>query len=234
MWSVLTNTTPHGWTIMYVVTPATGASMVAVGHVAMFFDPRKNGLQLADDCVMRLKNEFASDDPDAVFSYLPSQDDDAKRLVQMCSLEIFLLQNVNMIDKVIIIADTQHTQRFSERKADLMLCNGDLAFFCKCVAKTENMRLWAQERTPSIARNVEELETVECADVLGAIAEDHHLNRCAQVAERHDHGKIDEVLGDQDMEEGRDVLDEADREADLLEQLPLPGHPESEKERLAS
>ena len=36
------------------------------------------------------------------------------------------------------------------------------------------------------------------------------------------------------MEEGGDVLDEADREADLLEQIPLPGHPESEKERLAS
>ena len=29
-------------------------------------------------------------------------------------------------------------------------------------------------------------------------------------------------------------MDEADREADLLEQIPLLGHPESEKERLAS
>ena len=36
------------------------------------------------------------------------------------------------------------------------------------------------------------------------------------------------------MEEKRDVLDEADREADLLEQVPLPCHPESEKERPAS
>ena len=87
---------------------------------------------------------------------------------------------------------------------------------------------------------MKDLEAVEFADVLGAIAEDHHLTRCAQVcftgaeedqAERHDHGTIDEVLGDQDMEEGEDVLDEADREADLLEQIPLPGHPESEKER---
>ena len=33
----------------------------------------------------------------------------------------------------------------------------------------------------------------------------------------------------QDMEEGGDVLEDADREADLLEQVPLPGHPESEK-----
>ena len=34
--------------------------------------------------------------------------------------------------------------------------------------------------------------------------------------------------------EGGDVLGEADREADLLEQIPLPGHPESEKERQTS
>ena len=43
-------------------------------------------------------------------------------------------------------------------------------------------------------------------------------------AEQHDHGTIDEVLGDQDMQEEGDVLDEAVREADLLEQIPLPGH----------
>ena len=36
------------------------------------------------------------------------------------------------------------------------------------------------------------------------------------------------------MEEGGDALEEADREADLLEQIPLPGHLASEKERPAS
>ena len=50
---------------------------------------------------------------------------------------------------------------------------------------------------------MEDLETVEFADVLGAIAEDHHLTRRAQACftgteedqgERHDHGTIDEVL----------------------------------------
>ena len=53
-------------------------------------------------------------------------------------------------------------------------------------------------------------------------------------AEQRDHGTIDGVLGDQDIAEEGDVLEEAEREADLLEQMPLLGHPESEKERLAS
>ena len=104
-----------------------------------------------------------------------------ERPVEMCSLETYLLHYVNMNDKVLIIADTRHTQRWSERRVDPMLCNGDLAFFCNCPATLESWRLWAHERTPSIPRNVEDLETVEFADVLGAIAEDHHLTRCAQV-----------------------------------------------------
>ena len=90
---------------------------------------------------------------------------------------------------------------------------------------------------------MDDLETVEFTDLLGAIAEDQHLTRCAQVcfadtqedqAEQHDQGTIDDVLEDQDVEEKGEALEEADREADLLEQMPLPGHPESEKERLAT
>ena len=53
-------------------------------------------------------------------------------------------------------------------------------------------------------------------------------------AVRYDRSTIDDVLGDQDLESGEDVLEEAEREADLLEQIPLPGHSKSEKERLAS
>ena len=161
-----------------------------------------------------------------------------ERPVEMCSLQMFLSQNVNMNDKVIIIADTR-----SERKVNPMLRIGDLAFFCNCLATLESLRLWAHERTLGIPRNVADLETVEFADFFDAIAEDHQLTRCAQVcftgtdvdrAERHDHGTIDEVLADQDMEERGEVLDEADLEADLLDWIPVPGHPESEKERLAS
>ena len=97
MWSQLTNTIPHGRTIMYMVTPATEASMMAVGHFAKIFDPGKNGPQLTDDSLTRLKKEFTTNDPNVIFS-------------KMCSLQMSLLQNVNANDKVFIIADTRHTQ----------------------------------------------------------------------------------------------------------------------------
>ena len=94
-----------------MVTPATEASMMAFGHLPRYlFDPGKNGSQLTDDFVTRLKDEFASKDPNVIFSYVPFLDDDMERLVEMCSLEMYLLHNVNLDDKVIIIADTRDTQ----------------------------------------------------------------------------------------------------------------------------
>ena len=63
------------------------------------------------------------------------------------------------------------------------------------------------------------------------------LNYVSQVQKKtklNNQGTVDDVLRDQDLEQGKDVLEEADREADLLEQIPLPGHPTSEKERLDS
>ena len=204
---------------MYMVTPASDASKMAVGHFSKIFDSGENGLQLNYDSVTRLKNESAAN---------------GKTFLSAFTRNVFITRHG---------CDTRHTRRWSECKIDHTLCQGDLAFFCNCPRTLENMRLWTHERTPCIPRHVDDLETVEFADVLGSIAEDQHLTRCPQVcftdteedqAERHDQETIDEVLGDQDMEEGGDVLEEADREADLLEQMPLPFHPESEKERLAS
>ena len=101
-------------------------------------------------------------------------------------------------------------------KVDPTLCKGYLAFFCNCPAALETCVFGAHERTLSIAQNVEDLETVEFTDNIGAIAEDQHLTRCAQVcfagteddrAEQQDQGTVDEVLGDQDMEQRKDVLE---------------------------
>ena len=157
MWSVLTNNIPHGRTIMYMVTPATEASVMAVEHFSKIFDPGKSGQQLTDDSVTRLQNEFAANDPNVFFSYVPFSDDDTERLAEVCSLEMFLLQNMDVSDKVIIIADTRHTLRWSERKINPTLCKGDLAFFCHCPTTQENLRLWAHERTPGIPRNGDDL-----------------------------------------------------------------------------
>ena len=181
MWSLLTNAIPHGRTIMYMVIAAIEAFMMAVGHFSKIFDPGKNGLKLTDDSVTRLKNEFAENDPNVFFSYVPFWNDDTERPVGVCSLETFLLQNMDVSVKVIISAQTRHTQRWSERKIDPTLFKGDLAFFCNCPTTLENLRLWAHERTLVFPRNVGDLETVELADVLGAIAEDQHLTRCAQI-----------------------------------------------------
>ena len=115
-----------------------------------------------------------------------------------------------------------------------MFSKGDLDSFCNCPVTPEHMRLQSHERTHGIPQNLDDLEMVEFADVLGTIAEDLHLTRCAQVrvsgteddqTEQHDHGTIDEVLGGPDMERGGDAPEEADRDADPPQQIPLPGHP---------
>ena len=91
--ALITETNQIMWslfrTIMYLVTPATEASMMAVGHFAKIFDPGKNGLQLTDDSVTRLKNEFATNSPNVVFSYVPCSNDDTERPSEVRSLETF-------------------------------------------------------------------------------------------------------------------------------------------------
>ena len=44
---------------MYMVTPATEASVMAVGHFAKKLDPGQNGLQLTDDSVTTLKRTLS-------------------------------------------------------------------------------------------------------------------------------------------------------------------------------
>ena len=95
------------------------------------------------------------------------------------------------------------------------------SFFCNSPATPKHLRHRTHERTPGISRNLDDPETNEFADVLGTIAEDLHLARCAQAcftgtqddqAEQHDHGTIDEVPGDPYMEQGGGTPKEADRE----------------------
>ena len=72
-------------------------------------------------------------------------------------------------DTVITVADTRHTQRWSEREINLTLCKGYSVFLCNCPKKLGNFHLWAHERSLGIPRNVDDLETVEFADVLRSL-----------------------------------------------------------------
>ena len=137
---------------------------------------------------------------------------------------------------MITVADIRHIQRRVEREVDPMLCKGDLDFFSSCPATPTYQRPRTHERTTGIPQNLDDPEANEFTDVVGAIAEDFQLTQCAQVcstgteddqAEQHDYGTISEVLGDPHTERGRDAPEEADREADPPEQIPLPGYPES-------
>ena len=92
----------------------------------------------------------------------------------MCSPEKYPLQNATGNDEVTIIADTRYIQSRSKRKIVPMLCKLDLDFFSNCPVTLEHLRLWTHERTPGIPRNLDDLETIEIADVLGTITEDLH------------------------------------------------------------
>ena len=184
---------------------AIGAVKKAVGYYFRIFDPGKNGLRSTDDLSLKLKYEFVLGDPNNSFLYISIWDDDKEKSVEMCLHEVDPLRNANGKNKVITIADTRYIQRWFERKVDPMLCKGDLYFFSNCLATAKHQRPRTHERTPGIPPNLDDLEVNDFADVLGTIAEDLHLTRCAQVcfagteedqAEQGDHGTIDEVLGD--------------------------------------
>ena len=154
-----------------------------------------------------------------------------------------LLQNVNVNDQR--DHHCRHATHSDGPNAKLipLLCKGGLVFFCNFPV-TEKFASLGTLSALLVSHEMWKTGNGRiCERSRVRIAEDQHLTRWVQVcftgtgedqADKRDHGTIDEVLGDQDMEKGRDVLEEADREADLLEQMPLLGHPESETERLAS
>ena len=117
-----------------------------------------------------------------------------------------------------------------------MSCKRDLDFFTNCLATPKYQRPQTHERTTGIPQNLDDSEANEFTDAVGVIAEVLPLTQCAQVcstgteddqAEQHDYGTISEVLGHPHTERGGDAPEEADREADPPEQIPLPGYPES-------
>ena len=185
---------------------------------------------------MKLKCELVLGDPNNNFLQTSIRDDNKEKSIETRLHEVDPLRNANGNNEVITIAEKRHIQRQVEHKVDPMLCRGDLDFFCNRPATPKYQRPRTHERTLDIPQNLDDLEVNEFADVVRTIAEDLHLTQCAQVcftgteddqAEQHDHGTNDKVRGDPDMEQGGDAPEEADREVDLPERVPLPDHPES-------
>ena len=195
-----------------------------VGYYFRIFDPGKNGLHSTDDLSTKLKYEFVLGDPNDNFLFFFNP---GRRQREICR-DVFArnnpLRNASGNNEEITIADFRHSQRWFECKVDPMMCKGDLHFFSKCPATPKYQRPRTHERTTGISQNLDDSEANKFPDVVGVIAEDPLLTRCARVcftsteddqAEQHDHGTIDEVLGDSDIERGGDDPE------------PLLGHPES-------
>ena len=120
------------------------------------------------------------------------------------------LQNANGINEVITIADLQHIQRWFERKVDPHVVQKEISISSVIVLQHQNTSVLGHTNVlPVHPQNLDDPEANKFSDVVGVIAEDLLLTQCAQVcftgkeedqAEQHDHGTIDEVLGDSDME----------------------------------
>ena len=98
----------------------------------------KNGLQSTDDFLMKLNYEFVLRDPNN-FLEISIQDDDKERSVEMCLLKVDPSQNANGNVQVVIIADIQHIQRWSERKIATAVRDG---FFCNSLATQKHLLSW--------------------------------------------------------------------------------------------
>ena len=136
-WNLLINTISHCRTIANMTVSAIEASKKAVGYSFKILDPGKNGWQLTDEFAMNLKNDFVSRDANIFFLHIPFQDGGEEKSVGIYLLEVDPSQNANGNVKAMIIADTRHIQRRSERNTVLMLRDG---LFCNSPATPEHPR----------------------------------------------------------------------------------------------
>ena len=113
-----------------------------------------------------------------------------------------------------------------------------MAFRCDDPTVTKELLEWSRRRENGNPRCVEDLDEVQFADIIGSIAESHHLDRVVDTAfvgteeadaERVPIDAIDEEK-DRAMQDNTEAYDD---EQDLLERIPLPGDPTAEQDRKA-
>ena len=78
-----------------------------------------------------------------------------------------------------ITADTRHTGRWSTKPS---LCKGDLAFQCSDPGITNELLEWANEKENGNPCSIADLKDTKFADIIGGIAEAHHIDRCVDTA----------------------------------------------------
>ena len=106
----------------------------------------------------------------------------------------------------------------------------------------EQLYEWSYEDEENgIPKCIEHTEDPSFADLLKGIAEDSRLDGLCSTAfvgsleeesePRENKTPIDGIEGDKDIGENMDNADDRDLEADMMEQLPLPGYPQKEQDR---
>ena len=229
-----------GRKILVAITTFVSLFGTCAGHVCEVVDPGIN-VSLCDSDWLRHVDELIDVcSPSAIFSYVPYEEDQCLDSDQVS--EYFKkLESYREKGLTVVVADTRNTTRWQARGMSPVLCRGDLGFDCHDDNITTQLQEWAHEReADGYPRCVEDLGEVEFVDLIRGLVEEDHLDRSAHVAftgteednlEVRDRGTIDGLLEDGDRANGFDAIAEADAENELLDSLPLPGHPKHEKER---
>ena len=226
MWSAVTNYRSFGKRYLLAITLLTSALQGAIGYATTFADPSTS----TEDLVDIVERE----DPALIYVHIPQSNDSH---VDDEHRKIFdFLQSQMTTGRTCVLADTRFTDRWLD--SEPTPCKGDLAFLCNNEHVTQELVKWASRRDDGSPRCTEDLLEAELAEFIAGLAEERHLDLCVDAAfvgteeayAERDSSAIDGILDPSD--ESKPVHFEAiDEEQDMLDKLPLPGDPTSERKR---
>ena len=183
-----------------------------------------------------MQNIIDKNDPTLVYVHVPFGDDELNDNAGTCQL----MANIDKLatqDRCVVVADTLNTSRWHERGYEPIRCRGDLAFYCSDKDVADQLANWADKKDNGNPRCVEDLEETEFADVIREIAEELHLDKSMHQAFVGTEESAAEPISipidsvEDDVEIEIDSTNITDKEADLLDAMPLPGYPKSGQER---
>ena len=232
MWSALTNSATNK--CLLAVTLCAAVFQGAIGHNTTFFNPGAKASNCDDAGIERLNDIANHDNPSLIYIQMPFEKDEENsdghsRLTAFAKAQ-------SEAGRTCVIADSRHTGRWNDTNTKPVLCRGDLAFRCDDPTVTKELLEWSRRRENGNPRCVEDLDEVQFADIIGSIAETHHLDRVVDTAfvgtEEADAERIPidaiEEEKDRAMQDNAEAYDD---EQDLLERIPLPGDPTGERDR---